>query len=294
MQQVQQFMGLVNYYRDHVNGMAKIAQPLTDIQSNHLKDVDFATLWKSEQKLAFENLKEALTTTPVLAVPDMDKPFFVTTDASGYAMGGSLEHMQDGKRRVIAFMSKKFTAQENRWSPYERELFAIHEAMRVWRHYVAGAKVIIESDHKPLIWLKSQKTLSRKQANWMTFLEEFQFVINYVPGKEMAVADPLSRRPDHEEAASQEQDAASQELNSMNLHYHAVDKQQGRWVMEPSLFKQVDEEYGPFDNDAFSDVRTAQLNGERENDFYQTQLAGKHSYVNEHDRRTDCNESKRG
>ena len=96
----------------------------------------------------------------------------------------------------------------------------------------------------------------------MTFLEEFQFVINYVPGKEMAVADPLSRRPDHEEAASQEQEAASQELNSMNLHYHAVDKQQGRWVMEPSLFKQVDEEYGPFDNDAFSDERTAQLNGE--------------------------------
>jgi hypothetical protein len=67
-------------------------------------------LWKSEQKLAFENLKKALTTTPVLAVPDMDKPFFVTTDASGYAMGGSLEQMQDGKRRVIAFMSKKFTA----------------------------------------------------------------------------------------------------------------------------------------------------------------------------------------
>ena len=88
---------------------------------------------------------------------------------------------------------------------------------------MAGAKVVIESDHKTLIWLKSQKTLSRKQANWMTFLEEFQFVINYVPGKEMAVADPLSRRPDHEEAASQEQEAASQELNSMNLHYHAVD-----------------------------------------------------------------------
>jgi hypothetical protein len=210
VQQVQQFMGLVNYYRDHVDGMAKIGQPLTDIQANHLRDVDFATLWKSEQKLAFENLKKALTTTPVLAVPDMDKLLFVETDASGYAMGGSLEQVQDGKRRVIAFMSKKFTAQENRWSPYERELFAIHEAMRVWRHYVAGAKVVIESDHKPLIWLKSQKTLSRKHANWMTFLE-------------MAVADPLSRRPDHEEAASQEQEAASQELNSMNLHYHAVD-----------------------------------------------------------------------
>jgi len=81
----------------------------------------FATLWKPEQKLAFESLKKALTTTPVLAVPDMDIPFFVTTDASGYAMGGSLEQLQNGKRRVIVFMSKQLTAQENRWSPYERE-----------------------------------------------------------------------------------------------------------------------------------------------------------------------------
>ena len=279
VQQVQQFMGLVNYYRDHVSEMAKIGQPLTDIQANHLKDVDFATLWKPERKKAFEDLKKALTTTPVLAVPDMNKPFFVTTDASVYAMGGSLEQMQDGKRRVIAFMSKKFTKQENRWSPYERELFAIHEAMRVWRHYVAGAKVIIESDHKPLIWLKSQKTLSRKQANWMTFLEEFQFVINYVPGKEMAIADPLSRRPDHEEAAAEEQ-AGAQELNSMHLHYHATSNQQGRWVMQPNLFRQIDAEYGPFDNDAFSDEHMAQLNGEGESDFYKTHLAGKHSYIN--------------
>lgn len=82
---------------------------MTDIQANHLKDVDFSTLWKKEQKDAFAKLKEALTTTPVLAVPDMNQPFFVTTDAYGFAMGGSLEQMQNGKRRVIAYMSKKFT-----------------------------------------------------------------------------------------------------------------------------------------------------------------------------------------
>jgi hypothetical protein len=104
----------------------------------------------------------------------------------------------------------------------------------------------------------------------MTFLEEFQFVMNYVPGKEMAVANLLSRRPDHEEGAAQEQEAASQERNITNLHYHAVDKQEGRWIMETSLFEQVYEEYGPFDNDAFSDERTAQLNSEGEKDFYQT------------------------
>ena len=109
VQQLQQFLGLVNYHRDHVDGMAKIGQPLTDIQANHLKDLDYATLWKSEQKLAFENLKKAFTTTPVLALLDMDKPLFVTTHASGCPMGGLLEQLQNGKGLVIAFMSKKFT-----------------------------------------------------------------------------------------------------------------------------------------------------------------------------------------
>lgn len=153
--------------------------------------------------------------------------------------------------------------------PYERELFAIHQAMKAWRHYVAGSRIIIESDHKPLIWLRSQKELSRKQANWMTFLEEFQFVINYVPGKEMMVADPLSRRPDHEPSSS-----------SPEINYHSVDRLQFRWVLRPNIFDQLNDIYGPFDNDAFSDNYTAQLPGEGVADFYQRRLAGQHSYIN--------------
>lgn len=263
VQQVQQFMGLVNYYRDHIKGMATISKPLTDIQANHLKDVDFSTLWKDKQRQAFTALKEALTSTPVLAIPDMNQPFFVTTDASGFAMGGALEQLQNGKRRVIAYMSKKFTAVETRWSPYERELFAIFSACKAWRHYIAGARVVIESDHKPLIWLRSQKTLSRKQANWMTFLEEFSFVINYVPGKDMAVADPLSRRPDHEV-----------------INYHAIDEQRCRWVLHPDLFQQMNAEYGPFHVEGFKDEHTTLTHGDDVADFYETTLAGKHSYIN--------------
>ena len=172
--------------------------------------------------------KTALTTTPVLAIPDMNQPFIIQTDASGYAMGGSLEQVQNGKRRVIAYMSKKFTPVENRWPPYERELFAIYSACKAWRHYIAGADIKIESDHKPLIWLKSQKTLSRKQANWVTFLEEFNFIIDYVPGKDMLVADPLSRRPDLDDQKHVDGDP--------KINYHAINDQQGRWVLRPSVF----------------------------------------------------------
>ena len=98
----------------------------------------------------------------------------------------------------------------------------------------------------------------------MTFREEFSFVINYVPGKDMAVADPLSRRPDHE---------------TIELNYSAIHEQQCRWVLHPELFKQLSEQYGPFDGDGFKDEHTAKLEGEV-TDFNKTTLAGKHAYVN--------------
>ena len=264
VQEVQQFMGLVNYYREHVKDLGKISKPLTDIQSNQLKETveDFSTLWKQPQRDAFAQLKTIMTSTPILAIPDMNLPFVVQTDASGFAIGGALMQVQKGKRRVIAYMSKKLSDTESRWPPYERELFAIYFACKLWRHYLQGSEVTIESDHKPLIWLKTQKALSRKQSNWMTFLEEFRFAIEYLPGKHMDIGDPLSRRPDH--------------LNHLN--YIAKSGAQGRWVLNPSIFDQIDKNYGPFDLDACSDEMTTQTGNVT--NIFQTDLSGKHSYIN--------------
>ena len=272
VEEVQQFMGLVNYYRDHIDHFAEKVKALTDIQSNALKDDDWTTLWKEPQKKAFELCKTLLTSAPILALPDMNKPFILQTDASGFAIGGALMQEHKGKRRVVAYMSKKLSPTESKWCPYEREMFAIFHACKTWRHYIAGSELSVESDHKPLIWLKTQKTLSRKQANWMTFLEEFKFAINYLPGKQMEVGDPLSRRPDHNNYIKQLR-------TEFDLNYIARGQNRGRWVLNPSIFAQLEQQLGTFDLDACADPKTAQTENATDN-IYQTTLAGKHSYIN--------------
>ena len=102
MKQVQQFIGLAGYYRYFVEGFAKIAKPLYGLL---VKDVDF--LWTVECQAAFEKLKERLTSAPILRPPDLSKRFYLYTDASGYALGGTLcQKDEEGREYVVGFYSK--------------------------------------------------------------------------------------------------------------------------------------------------------------------------------------------
>ena len=138
-----------------------------------------------------------MTTAPVLALPDMKKPFIVQTDASLRAVGAALMQADEkDNRHVVAFVSKKFSEAEQRWPTHERELFGFVHAFKKWRHYLHGSSVRLEGDHKPLTWIKTQKTLTGKQARWLQTLEEIDYTVHYVPGKELVVPDAISRRPD--------------------------------------------------------------------------------------------------
>ena len=197
---VRSFLGLANYYRRFVRGYAQIAQPLTDLtRKEDGKPLPWS--WGTTEQKAFDALKRALTSAPVLAHPDPQRQWIVQTDASGVAIGGVLSQKQaDGTVRPVAFWSYKLNSAERNYSATVRELMAIVRAAQHWRVYLHGSPhpVLLRSDHKPLIYLNGKAELGMRLTRWMEELCDLTFEIGYVKGKDNAVADALSRRSDHE------------------------------------------------------------------------------------------------
>ncbi|KAJ9523472.1 hypothetical protein QJQ45_007163 [Haematococcus lacustris] len=191
LKELQAFLGLANFFRRFIAGYSTIAAPLTHLTG---EKVAAGTNWQQlgEPALrAFNALKQALCSTLVLALPDPNQPFEVWSDASLVGTGGVL--LQGG--RVVAYTSHKFSPAQMKYTTGEQELLGIIRALQEWRCYLDGAvHVTIVTDHNPLIYLKTQTNLSRRQARWMEFLARFNHHIEYKPGKGN-VADPLSRNP---------------------------------------------------------------------------------------------------
>ena len=204
---VRSFLGLCNYYRKFMAGFSEIAAPMTDMTK---KDSPF--IWTQRQQAAFDTLKERLTTAPVLAHPDPERAYIVTTDASGFAISGVLSQDQaDGSRRPVAYMSRKMLPAERRYATHDKELLAIVKAVEHWRCYLEGNAhpILLLSDHRSLQHLNTQPNLTDRQARWVEKLSDFEFRIEYLKGQLNGVADGLSRRPDFEAEANAERAAAN-------------------------------------------------------------------------------------
>jgi len=187
---VRSFLGMTNYYRKFIQDYAQIIGPLTKLLR---KDVNWE--WKHDQKKAFAQLKNKLISAPVLRKPDFQLSFTLTTDASDVAIGQVLSQ-DDGKgSRPVAYELRRMTAAEMNYPIHEKELLAIIHGLKVWRVYLEGQHFKIVTDHKSLIYLQSQPTLSRRQARWNELLAEYDYEIVYKPGKTNVVADALSHNP---------------------------------------------------------------------------------------------------
>ncbi|WVY96659.1 hypothetical protein V8G54_028810 [Vigna mungo] len=182
VKQLRGFLGLTGYFRRFVKGYASIAAPLTDL----LKKDSFQ--WTQTASRAFAKLKDALTSAPVLAIPNFE-PFVLETNASGSGIGVVLSQCQ----HPIAYFSKKLSPCMQKQFVYIREFYAIIEALAKFRHYLLGHKFIVKTDQKSLKELLEQQLQTPEQQQWLPKFLGYDFTIQYKPGKENVPADAFSR-----------------------------------------------------------------------------------------------------
>jgi hypothetical protein len=187
--EIRSFLGLAGYYRRFIEGFSKLALPLTKLTCKGA-----AFVWDVRCEESFLELKKRLTTAPIfLILPNPEEPFVVYCDASKMGLGGVL--MQNGK--VVAYASRQLRIHEKNYPTHDLELAAVVFVLKIWRHYLYGSRFEVFSDHKSLKYLFDQKELNMRQRRWLELLKDYDFGLNYHPGKANVVADALSRKTLH-------------------------------------------------------------------------------------------------
>ncbi|THC87561.1 hypothetical protein EYZ11_012993 [Aspergillus tanneri] len=213
------FLGFANFYRRFIEGYSRIALPLTQLtrgeQGGRSKRQWFLNQrleLPEDARVAFNKLKSAFSSAPLLSHYDPRNRTRVETDASGFAISAIISQLQDDNEwHPVAFFSRKMTDSERRYDTHDQELLAIIEAFKVWRHYLEGSgePIVVKSDHANLsgFMRPTLKRLNGRQARWVELLSAFDFHIEHRPGVKNP-ADAPSRRPDYLPSADEVSDAS--------------------------------------------------------------------------------------
>ncbi|CAM4706099.1 unnamed protein product [Leuciscus chuanchicus] len=193
LKELQRFLGFANFYRRFIRDYSKICVPVTSMVKKGIKRLT----WSTEACQAFETLKEAFSSAPMLSHPDPELPFLVEVDASTNGVGAVLSQRQGTPSRLhpCAFFSRKLSPAEQNYDVGNRELLAIKLALEEWRHWLEGANHPFQviTDHRNLEYLREAKRLNPRQARWALFFTRFNFTVTYRPGSKNLKADALSR-----------------------------------------------------------------------------------------------------
>jgi len=188
---IQSFLGFANFYRRFIHNYSDIVVPLTRLTRKD-KKWDFSDVCHK----AFNDLKSAFLSAPVLTHWIPDSPIIVETDASDYAIAAILSIiLPNGEIHPVAFLSRTLSASELNYDTHDKELLAIFDAFKKWRHYLegSGSPLDIVTDHKNLEYFSTTKLLTRRQARWSEFLSQFNLTIRFCPGKLGTKPDTLTR-----------------------------------------------------------------------------------------------------
>ncbi len=187
---VQHFMGIINFYGRLISHLSDIASPLYRLTR---KGVSFE--WGEEQRAAFNSLKAALCSSPVVRLPDFSRSFIVASDASDLAAGAVLSQQFDDGEHAVAYYSFTFNSAEQRYSATERECLALIRSIEHWRVYLLGKRFTAFTDHASLQWLLAVSDPNGRLVRWRLRLSAYDCDVIHRPGKDNIVPDALSRLP---------------------------------------------------------------------------------------------------
>lgn len=209
VKELRSWLGLANYLHKYTQNYAKLVQPLSTL----LRKTETWN-WTPERDNAFRLIKQSLVEAPILALPNLEKPFHVVCDASDFAIGCALLQFDDEeKERVISYQSRQLKPAERNYPVHDKELLAMKFALVKFRVYLLGSKpFIVYTDHASLRTAIKSPHLSQRMARWLSFFAEYNFTVEYKPGKLNFIGDSLSRRPDWDFKTSQ-----SPEINALTL-----------------------------------------------------------------------------
>ena len=192
--EIKQFLGLVGYYRKFIPRFA-------DIAMTNLTKQDIPFEWTVQCQAAFELLKEAIITSPILKYPDPNKGYTLFTDASKYAwtcvLTQEYQYEKGGKEykinHPITFASGLFKGSQMNWAALTKEAFAIYSSIEKLSYYLEDADIVLRSDHLPLKKFLQKDTLNSKVNNWAVEISPYRIKFEYIKGIKNTLADTMSR-----------------------------------------------------------------------------------------------------
>ncbi|KAG3010780.1 hypothetical protein PC120_g14872 [Phytophthora cactorum] len=194
VKELRQFLGLATYLCKYVENYAGKIRPLSQLLKKEAE-----CKWTDECQQAFDAVKQGLTEAPILAVADQDRPFHVVCDASDFATGCALmQHDHEGRDRVVYYQSRQLKPAERNYPVHDKVLLAMKYALAKFRVYLLGSgPFVVYTDHASLRTAVEWPHISQRMARWLSFFTEYDFWVEYKPGRLNVVADALSRRPDY-------------------------------------------------------------------------------------------------
>ena len=202
---IQSFTEFANFYRKFIPDFSNIVAPL-----NLLTRKGEPWVWTQLQQQAFEHLKHIFSSIPILRIPDVTHPFSIMTDTSLLATGVVLMQADENSDlHPCTYFSHTFSSAQRNFDIYNHELLVVILALEEWCQYLQGTThpITIITNHNNLSYIKDPRKLSRQQARWSLFLQDFDLQWQVTPGTKMALADALSRR-DHVDITQDNQKTA--------------------------------------------------------------------------------------